>query len=257
MGRTIENRVNADIVAISSSSSGLTVDVTEIVQTTDTGYEFTGGFHDRQVGSAGSSDLGTSVEYTADDVAAERWKRFSFSLSANDALDNPYWTIPTPADTSGVGLFGGSYMPSGVTSLIDFDFYDGADPSGYSIAQTSGDLIYSEASGSFDFTEASPGELALVRFDFNIIPQFANTTVEVALIWSTRDANDDVTFTFPLAAQPLFFGSGTVGNTYLNRPLITAYFASQEDVNARALLAVKSDQPVLIQPLTTLVTLIR
>ena len=105
--------------------------------------------------------------------------------------------------------------------------------------------------------QASPGDIALVRFDFNIIPQFANTTVEVALIWATRDSNDDITFTFPLTAQPLFFGTGTVGNTYLNRPLLTAYFASDEDVNARALLAVKADQPVLIQPLTTLATIVR
>lgn len=238
--------------------SGTTnVETRELISTADTGYEFTGGFHDRQVGSAATDLVGTSVEYTAADVAAGRWRRFSFSLSANDANDNPYWSDPTPADSSGVGLFGGSYMPSGVTSLIDFGFYDATAASGYSEAVTSGDLQYTEASGSFDFTQASPGDLALVRFDFNAIPQFANTTLEVGLIWATRDASDNITFTFPLLTSPIFFGTGTVGNTYLNRPLITAYFASEEDVNARALLAVRADQPILIQPLTTLVTLVR
>lgn len=257
MARPTQDRTNADIVEVLSSSDGLTVDVTNIVQTTDTGYEFTAGFHDRQVGSAATDDVGSSVEYTAADVSAGLWRRFSFSASANEENDNAYWSTPTPAPTSGVGLFGGSYMPSGVTSMFDFSYYDASNASGYSVAQTSGSLQYNEASGSFDFTQAQPGDLALVRFDFNIIPQFANTTVEVALIWATRDTNDDITFTFPLTAQPLFFGTGTVGNTYLNRPLLTAYFASNEDVNARALLAVKSDQPVLIQPLTALTTLVR
>ena len=97
----------------------------------------------------------------------------------------------------------------------------------------------------------------MIRFDFNVIPQHANTTVEVGLIWATRDSNDDVTFTFPLLTNPVFFGTGTVGKTYLNRPLITAYFASAEDVNARALPAIRADNEVLIQPLTTLCTIMR
>ena len=83
-------------------------------------------------------------------------------------------------------------------------------------------------------------------------PQFANTTVEVGLIWATRDSSDNVTFTFALTGEPLFYGSGTTGRTFLNRPIITAYLASAEDVNARALPAIRADQPCFIQPLTSL-----
>ncbi len=96
-----------------------------------------------------------------------------------------------------------------------------------------------------------------MRFDFNVVPQVANTTIEIALIWQTRDEDDTAAFTFSLTGTPIFYGTGTVGKTFLNRPLISAYFASQEDVNARALLAIRSDNPVQIAPLTTLVTIKR
>jgi hypothetical protein len=55
----------------------------------------------------------------------------------------------------------------------------------------------------------------------------------------------------------VFFGQGTVEKTYLQRETISAYFASNEDVNARALPAVRANNPVQIQPLTTLAQLIR
>jgi hypothetical protein len=38
---------------------------------------------------------------------------------------------------------------------------------------------------------------------------------------------------------------------------MSAYFASQEDVNARALPAIRADNEILIQPLTTLCTIVR
>ena len=136
-----------------------------------------------------------------------------------------------------------------------FDF--GFSASGYSDAVEAGSLQYTAASGSFDFTQCVAGDLALVRFDFNVLPQIANTTLEVGLIWQTRDANDSPTFTFALTGDPIFFGTGTVGRTFLSRPLLSAYFASQEDVNARALLAVRADNPIQIQPLTTLTTIQR
>ena len=253
------DRVNPEVVAPSRGTtvSG-TVSEETIVSATygaDGGYEFTGGFADRTTGSAATTDVGNSVEYTAAMVRDSRWLRFGFATSANLANDNSYWSDPAPLPTSGVGLFGGAYMPGNVSSLIDFEYFDGSAYSELS-AVADGQLL-TNASGSFDFTQCVPGDLALVRFDFNAIPQTANTTVEVALIWATRDASDNITYSFTLTTQPIFFGTGTVGNTYLNRPIISAYFASQEDVNARALLAVRADQPILIQPLTTLVTIVR
>jgi len=103
-------------------------------------------------------------------------------------------------------------------------------------------------------SELLTGDFCQFRFDFNATPQFANTTVEVGLIWQTRTAGGVPTFTFALTGEPIFYGSGTTGKTFLNRPIITAYIASLEDVNARALPAIRSDQPIFIQPLTTLFT---
>jgi hypothetical protein len=225
------------------------------------GYEFTGGFVDRTVGQTGTSDVGSNVSYTSADVAANRWRRFGFSTARQIANDQPYWgdsgdPDEAPAagitDYQGVGLFSGAYMPSGVMFMFNLTQDDT-----YNQAVTTGDNPYTAAIGSLDWSQCQVGDFAEVRFDFNITPQFANTTVEVGLIFATRDADDNITFTFPLLTNPIFFGQGTVGKTFLNRPIITAYFASQEDVNARALPAIRADQPVLIQPLTLLTSISR
>ena len=243
------------------TSGDITIDQT-IIDSGIGGYEFTGGFTDRVDGATAVNAIGTSVEYTAAMVDAQTWQRFGFDATRQIANDAPYWGNNADDETEaphagttdyqGVGLFGGAYMPAGVTSLFDF-----AQDDTYNQAVTSGDLQYTAATGSYDFSQVNTGDLALIRFDFNVIPQFANTTVEVGLIWSTRDAADNITFTFPLLTSPIFFGTGTVGRTFLNRPMISAYFASAEDVNARALPAIRADNPVFIQPLTTLCTIKR
>ena len=219
------------------------------------GYEFTGGFTDRTTGTAGVGQIGDNVLYTSEMVVAKRWLRFGFSAAQQDIVDQPYWSSPAPEEASGVGLFGGSYMPGGVEKLFDFDF----NAASFNDAVEDGlaSLQYTAASGSFDFTDCKPGDLALIRFDFNVTPQIANTTMEVALIWQTRAADGTPTFTFPLTGNPIFLGAGSVAQTFLSRPLLSAYFASDEDVNARALLAVRADNPIQIQPLTTLVTIQR
>ena len=201
------------------------------------GYEFTAGFTDRTTGQAGISAVGSNVLYTQTMVDAERWMRFGFDTTQQAANDIPYWTDPTPASATGVGVFGGSYMPGGVSKLFSFD-----DNTAYNTADESGDFQYTAASGSFDF---------------NCVPQVANTTLEIAIIWANRDASDNITYTFALTGQPVFYGQGSVGRTFLNRPILSAYFASQEDVNARALFAIRADNIIQIQPLTTLVNIVR
>jgi hypothetical protein len=221
------------------------------------GYEFTGGFTDRVSGASGVSDIGNDVEYTQAMVDSNAWLRFGFDSTRQVVNDTPYWGDSADANEAphagttayqGVGLFSGAYMPAGVTSMFDF-----ADNTAYNAASTSG-LIYNAATGSYDMSELDVGNFTQFRFDFNLTPQFANTTVEVGLIWATRDASDNVTFTFALTGEPLFYGAGTTGETFLNRPMISAYLASAEDVNARALPAIRADQPVFVQPLTTLFT---
>jgi hypothetical protein len=217
------------------------------------GYEFTAAFSDRLNGQAGANDVGEFVQYTQAMSNSGQWMRFGFSSASQAANDVPYWTNPAPADASGIGLFGGAYMPEGVSSMFDFDFSQAS----YTDAINTGSFQYTEASGSYDFSQCKAGDLALIRFDFNVIPQFANTTLEVGLIWQTRDTEGNPTFTFPLTTQPIFFGEGTVGSTYLNRPIISAYFASNEDVNAVALPAIRANNQIQVAPLTTLATIQR
>ena len=165
--------------------------------------------------------------------------------------DVEYWGETDPAFDQTKGLFGGLHMPEGVTSLFDFD------DTSLEAAQTTGNLLYTQAAGSYDFRECRVGDLAKVRFSFNVTAQQANTTLEVGLIWATRDENDQVTFTFPLLTQPIFFGTGTVGRSFLNRVEMSAYFASSEDLNARVLPAVRADNEILVMPLSTLCTIVR
>lgn len=217
----------------------------------DSGYEFTGGFADRTTGQSGANDLGSNVQYTQEQANANVWRRFGFSRARQVANDLQYWGETDSNFNQSKGLFGGLYMPHGVESLIDFE------DTSHGAQVTSGDLQYTQADGSYDMRECKVGDRIQVRFSFNVVPQIANSTLEMGLIWATRDSDDNVTFTFPLTTQPVFFGTGTQGKAYLNRVEVSAYLASSEDVNARALPAIRCDNSILIQPLTTLITVIR
>ena len=217
------------------------------------GYEFTGGFTDRTTGQSGANDLGTNVTYTSAMAAAKQWYRFGFDATRQAANDVQYWGEDSPLFDQTKGLFGGLHMPPGVDQLFNY-----TDDTEFNAAKPTGSQpLYTAATGSYDFTDCKVGDLAKVRFSFNAVPQHANTTLEVGLIFATRDADDNITFTFPLTTQPIFFGTGTVGNAYLNRVEMSAYFASEEDVNARALAAIRADNEILIQPLSTLCTIVR
>lgn len=193
----------------------------------------------------------SSVNYTVDDVNNELYKVFSFNRANHLANDNPYWSIPTPSGNTGIGLFQGANLPDGVTSLMDYDyvFNDNYD--------ANGSTGFEGSTGRIKLNDLVYGDQIRVRFDFNVIPQIANTTVEPALWYSNRNDSDDITFTFPLTAQPIFYGGGTVGNSYLNRVEISAWITSNEDVNALALPAIKSDNPIIIEPIGILITVIR
>jgi len=221
----------------------------------DSGLEYTGGFVDRTTGQTGASDVGSNVDYTQEMADNNRWLTFGISAAQRDANDNIYWGDPDTAAMDGYdatkGLFGGTQLPHDVDSLFDFDTTDRSD------SILTGGLQYIGGNGSLDFKTCRLGDKLELRFDFNALPQIANTTVEIALIWSTRDADGNATFTFPLAGQPVFYGAGTVGRTFLNRPILTAYFASNEDINAIALPAIKADAPIQIQPLAMLASIQR
>jgi hypothetical protein len=222
------------------------------------GYEFTGGFLNRS----------NAITYSQDQAAAGTWMRFGFSSAKQLTTDGPYWGDgPDPDEAphagttayQGVGSFSGAYMPSSVTSMFDFDdntAYNQALTMSVTTAGVTENLPVTAALGSYNFKQYKVGDFANIRVDFNVTPHISNTTLECALIWSTRDANDNITFTFPLTITPFFFGDNTAGKQFLTRPMFTAYFASQEDVNARALFAIKSDNRITVEPFTTLTTVV-
>ncbi len=215
------------------------------------GYSHTGAFADKPVSNNYVWQAGAGIDYTQANVDAELWKVFSLSDSVHAAVDNPYWSTPTPSGNTGIGLFQGANLPNNVSKLFEFDFdFD----TNYPASSGTG---FEGTTGRIRLNDAVYGDQLRVRFDFNVIPQIANTTVEPALWYSNRNDSDDITFTFPLTAQPIFYGQGTVGRSFLNRVEISAWITSNEDVNALTLPAIKSDNPVIIQPLGLLVTLIR
>jgi len=216
------------------------------------GYDRTSGFSDYQTGTEASQDPADYIEYTQDLADSNTWMRLGITTTANQARDNQWWGETNPNYDNTKGLFGGLTAPAGVSSFFAF-----SENTAFNNAVTTGSLKYTQALGSFSLKDCQVGDLVLARFDFNVMPMVTNTTLEVALIYSNRDANDDITFTFPLTITPFTYGSGTVGKGYLLRPTITAYMANQQDVNSRSLVAIKADNPILVNPIGVLFTIQR
>ena len=220
-------------------------------QQMDSGYSHTGGFAGKPLSNNYVWEAGGGISYDAADVAAGTYKVFSLDNAVHLAVDNPYWSTPDVSSGDNVGLFNGYALPQGVDSLFEYTYdfdtqYPGSSGTGFE-----------GTTGRIRLNDCQYGDQLRVRFDFNVIPQIANTTVEPALWYSNRNDTDDITFTFPLTANPVFYGQGTVGRTFLNRVDISAWIISNEDVNALTLPAIKSDNPVIIQPLGLLVTILR
>lgn len=215
------------------------------------GYSHTGAFAGKPLSNNYVWESGAGISYSQTDANNDLYKVLSLDRDVHLAVDNPYWSTPTPSGNTGIGLFQGANLPSDVSKLFEFNFdFDTNYPS-------SSGTGFEGTTGRIRLNDAVYGDQLRVRFDFNVIPQIANTTVEPALWYSNRNDSDDITYTFPLTAQPIFYGQGTVGRSFLNRVDISAWITSNEDVNALTLPAIKSDNPVIIQPLGLLVTLIR
>lgn len=241
---TNATNVSAELDIVSSDTGG--------------GYEFTGGFTNRTTGQSGANDLGTNTQYTTAMASDQSWYRFGLDTTRQVANDVAYFpTSEFDSFDQTKGLFGGAHMPEGITDLIDYSFDDSGDSGSYSDAVSTGSLKYNAATGSYDLTQCKVGDLVKVRFSFNAVPQVANSTLEVGLIFMTRDGNDAPTFTFALTTQPVFYGTGSQGVAYLNRVEMSAYIASDEDLNARILPAIRCNNEILIQPLSTLISIIR
>ena len=216
------------------------------------GYGRSSAFDEYQTGTEASQDPADYIEYTQDLANSGTWKRFGITTEGNTARDGNWWGETNPNYDQTRGLFGGLTNPAGVDNFFDF-----SEDTAFNNAVTTGSLKYTQAVGSFSLKDCNVGDLVLARFDLNIMPMVTNTTVEVALIYSNRDASDNITFTFPLTITPFTYGNGTVGRGYLLRPTITAYIANDQDINSRSLLAIKADNPILVNPIGVLFTIQR
>ena len=217
----------------------------------ESGYSHTGAFAGKPLSNNYVWEAGTGISYTQTDVDNGIYKVLSLDNDVHLAVDNPYWSTPDVSGLDNVGLFNGYALPNEVTSLVDYTYdfdteYPGSTGTGFE-----------GSTGRIKLNDLQYGDQIRVRFDFNVIPQIANTTIEPALWYSNRDDNDNITFTFPLTTSPVFYGGGTVGNTFLNRVEISAWVISNEDVNALTLPSIKADNPIIIQPLGLLITVIR
>ena len=249
----VTSPVTADIDELFNTVKGF-VDVAAVGGSGEfakTGYSHTGAFAGKPLSNNYVWEAGTGINYTQDDVDAGLYKVLSLDNDVHLAVDNPYWTTPDVSGLPNVGLFNGYALPNQVTSLVDYTYdFD----TNYPASTGTG---FEGSTGRIRLNDLQYGDQLRVRFDFNVIPQIANTTIEPALWYSNRDDSDNITFTFPLTTSPVFYGGGTVGNTYLNRVDISAWIISNEDVNALTLPAIKADNPVIIQPLGLLITVLR
>lgn len=243
-----------------------TIDVRTFANRIGSGYEHTGAFQGKPLSNNYVWEPGQGIRITQAQVDAGAWQLFSLDQAVHDAVDNPYWDNPTPSGTEDVGLFQGANLPVGLTGLFDFDFdFDTRYPTLESFTQQNpvsnaakSFSYFQGTQGCIDLSETLPGDQLRVRFDFNTIPQVANTIIEPALWYSNRDEDTlKETFSFSLTSQPINFGQGSPGQTFLNRVEISAWITSYEDVSALTLPAIKSNNPVIIQPLGLLATIIR
>lgn len=196
------------------------------------GIEFTGAF-------AGGQGI-VGADSTALSIAANEYTHIEFDPTVQTTTDAPYWSDPTPVGGAhvGTGLFGGAYLPDGVTDVYDHDF------------------VWDDGGvGAITFDGMPVGGLVRIRMDFLISTQVANTTIEPALDWNTRDSSNNTTFQFYLTGTPVFFGTGTPGQETLVRAELTGYIASNEDANAIVRPVIKSNNSISIKPLSILTIL--
>ena len=82
-----------------------------------TGYSHTGAFAGKPLSNNYVWEAGNGINYTQADVDAGLYKVFSLDKDVHLAVDNPYWSTPTPSGETGIGLFQGANLPTGISSL--------------------------------------------------------------------------------------------------------------------------------------------
>ena len=223
------------------------------VSGTKGGFSFSGGFARR----------GNPINVSSSNV--NKWIPFDLDPLAQQAVDAPWW--PGAAPSNGIDLFGGSALPYGVTRMFDFtqtwDTSGDADVADSDLQNDANPAYTTPVEGTrlgtFRFDELDTGTTNDIRMDMHITPMIANTTVEIGLWFQPKQTMDGANDggAFPLTGSPLFFGTGTVGRQFLTRPFTSMYIASSSDQFAYAVPVIKSDNPVIIEPLSCLVQNLR
>ncbi len=248
--------INTDDIAELSASSTFSplissnhTAIEKLILSGTSGYDVTGAFtgKDPSAGNVWTSTGG--INYTSADV--DKVKTFSLDHTIQPNTDNPYWSVPTPEDAVGVGLFGGAYLPNQplakspifAFSAVDNDTFE----DGTNVVTT----------GRISLSGASYGDQLRVRFDLIVIPQVTNTTVTPMLWYKNATPAGVVTYSFELPTQPVFYGQGTVGKEHLSRVEISAWIANEEDVHALVYPAVKADNPCIFKPNSMMATILR
>lgn len=237
----------ADELLVWDVESGATkkasISTVATISGTKGGFTFTGGFAHR----------GDPIAVSSSETG--KWIPLDLDLAIQNTVDQPWWPGANPSN--GIDLFGGSALPYGVSRMLDFS----------QTWDTSGDADVSDAdlgtsgtrTGTLRFDELSTGTTNMIRMDMHITPQIANTTVEVGLWFQPKQSLDGLNDggAFPLPGSPLFFGTGTVGTQYLTRPTTTMYIASSSDQFAYAIPCIKSDNPIIVEPISMLMQNLR
>ncbi len=245
----------ADIAELSASStfspliSSNHTSIEKLILSGTSGYDVTGAFEgkDPSAGNVWTSTGG--IPYSIDDV--NKVKTFSLDPTIQPNTDNPYWSVPTPEDAVGVGLFGGAYLPNQPLAKSPIFAFSAVDN------DTFEDGTNVVTNGRISLSGASYGDQLRVRFDLIVIPQVTNTTVTPMLWYKNATPAGVVTYSFELPTQPVFYGQGTVGKEHLSRVEISAWIANEEDVHALVYPAVKADNPCIFKPNSMMATILR
>ncbi len=78
------------------------------------GYSHTGAFEGKPLSNNYVWEAGVGIDYTQADADNGTYKVFSLDRDVHLAVDNPYWTIPTPSGNTDIGLFQGATFQKGL-----------------------------------------------------------------------------------------------------------------------------------------------
>ena len=107
---------NSNYINITDAIQGDCLTLDTLPKAGESGYSHTGAFAGKPTTNNYVWQAGNGITYTPADVANETFKVFSLDPSVHAAVDNPYWSTPTPTGNTGIGLFQGANLPANVNS---------------------------------------------------------------------------------------------------------------------------------------------